>query len=102
MTEAIALDWARVTGPEGLDLLRRFLGGDQSAAPGLAAIIDAAETGCDDTNYAGNPGPEKIHVTTSCHRMVMALLSATGPVQIYRWVGFLRLNADYSFRVEDS
>ena len=34
--------------------------------------------------------------------MVMALLSATGPVQIYRRVGFSRRNADYSFRVEDS
>ena len=70
-----ALDWARVTGPAGLDLLHRFLGGDQSAAPGLTAIICAAESGRYDADYAGKPDPERVHVTTSCHLMVMALLN---------------------------
>ena len=75
MTEAAALEWARVTGPEGLDLLRRYFGGDQTAAPGMTAIINAAEAGQYDADYAGNPDLERIHVTTSCHLMVMALLN---------------------------
>ncbi len=75
MTEAVALEWARATGPEGLDLLRRYLGGDQTAAPGMPAIIKAAEAGQYGADYAGNPDPERILVTTSCHLMVMALLN---------------------------
>jgi hypothetical protein len=75
MSDAIAHDWARVTGPEGLDLLRRYLDGDQTAAPELTAIFEAADAGRYDAQYAGNPDPDKIHVTTSCHLMVMAVLN---------------------------
>jgi hypothetical protein len=75
MVAPIANDWARVIGPEGLDILARYLGGDQSAARPLTAIINAAATGHYDDDYAGNPDPEKIHVTTSCHLMVLALLN---------------------------
>ncbi|WP_114288076.1 hypothetical protein [Candidatus Halocynthiibacter alkanivorans] len=75
MSDAIAQDWAQVTGPGGLDLLRRYLDGDQTAAPELTAIFEAADAGRYDAEYAGDPDPEKIHVTTSCHLMVMALLN---------------------------
>ena len=75
MTETVALEWACVTGPEGLDLLRRYFGGDQTATPGLAAIVKAAEAGQYDADYASNPDPDRVHVTTSCHLMVMALLN---------------------------
>lgn len=75
MTVSISQDWSRVTGPEGQDVLRRFLADDQSAAAALTEIMDAANSGFYDADYAGNPDPEKIHVTSSCHLMVMALLN---------------------------
>ena len=75
MTDHLALDWTQVTGPEGLDLLRRYLAGDQSAAPAMTAILKAAQSGHYDADYAGSPDPKKVHVTTSCHLMVLALLN---------------------------
>ena len=52
MVEPIANDWARVTGPEGLNILARFLGGDQTATRPLTAIVAAAEAGSFDADYA--------------------------------------------------
>ena len=75
MTRSISTGWARVIGVEGLDLLRRYLDGDQSAKPDLLEIFDAADAGQYDSDYAGSPDLNKIHVTTSCHLMVLALLN---------------------------
>jgi len=74
MTNPLAADWARVTGPEGLEILRCFLAGDSDAAEPMTTIINAALAGYYDADYAGSVDPEKIHVTTSCHLMVLALL----------------------------
>lgn len=74
MTVAVAENWAYVTGQEGLDLLSRVLQGDKSGEPGLNAVIDAADMGQYDADFAANPDAEKVHVTTSCHLMALALL----------------------------
>lgn len=75
MKQSVARNWHQVSGTEGLDLLRRYLGGDISAAPVLSAIFTAAVDGEYDADFAAAPDPEKIHVTTSCHLMVLALLN---------------------------
>jgi hypothetical protein len=75
MTETTLLAWARVTGPEGRELLSRFLQGDRNVAASMASIVDAADAGHYDAELAGNPDPEAVHVTTSCHLMVLALLN---------------------------
>lgn len=74
MTKSIADDWSRVSGPEGLEILSRFLADDKSADAPLSEILEAADSGHYDAGYAGAPDPERIHVTTSCHLMVMAIL----------------------------
>ena len=74
MSGPLSADWKRVSGPQGLDVLRRFLAGDSDASDDLTAIVDAAQNGDYDADYAGNIDPEKVHVTTSCHLMVLALL----------------------------
>jgi len=75
MKHSISADWSRVIGPEGLDLLRRYLAGDQLAKPDVVEIFDSADAGQYDSEYAGCPDPKRVHVTTSCHLMVLALLN---------------------------
>jgi len=75
MKQSISADWSRVIGPEGLDLLRRYLAGDQLAKPDLVEIFDSADAGQYDSEYAGCPDPKRVHVTTSCHLMVLALVN---------------------------
>ncbi len=75
MTKTAPMPWAQVTGTDGQELLCRFLQGQQRMAAPLSAIIDAANAGHYDAELAGSPDPEAIHVTTSCHLMVLALLN---------------------------
>jgi hypothetical protein len=70
----IAADWARVCGPEGLDLLARFLDRDPACTGAMATIVAAANAGDYDTDYAPDLDPTRVQVTTSCHLMVLALL----------------------------
>ena len=75
MTAKFSTDWSQVTGQDGLDVLRRFLSGDKTATEAMSSIIDTALAGEYDKNYAGEIEREKVHVTTSCHLMALALLN---------------------------
>jgi len=74
MTENVAMPWSQVSGAEGLDIIRRFLDEDKNAQSTLSDIIDRANAGEYDAQLAGNPG-EGVHVTTSCHLMVLTILN---------------------------
>lgn len=75
MIKTAPMPWAQLTGTDGRELLGRFLQGQQRMAAPLSAIINAANVGHYDAELAGSPNPEAIHVTTSCHLMVLALLN---------------------------
>lgn len=75
MNKTAPMPWAQLTGTDGRELLGRFLQGQQRMAAPLSAIINAANVGHYDAELAGSPNPEAIHVTTSCHLMVLALLN---------------------------
>ncbi len=80
MTEIQAMPWSQVSGVEGLDIISRYLAGDKSSEQGFAAIIQAAIDGQYDAHLAGEPDTG-VHVTTSCHLMVLAIMNRLNETQ---------------------
>jgi len=65
--------WRALVAGHGQHLLRSFLDGDQAVAAELGELFAALDTGALDRFLAARPDPDEIHVTTSCHLMVLAL-----------------------------
>ena len=74
MNKSTALKWSQISGPEGLDLMRRFFADDEIAVSDFASIVAAVKAGDFDDCLAGKPD-SSVHVTTSCHLMVLAMLN---------------------------
>ena len=67
--------WEDAIGEDSRIALGQFLSGNESARAQLTQIVDATIAGLYDTDFAGKPNPETVHVTTSCHLMVLKLLN---------------------------
>lgn len=67
------MSWDEIISGKGRSLLARFLSGDGRLSSALLKIFEALDEGAFDGNLATTPNPEKVHVTTSCHLMALAL-----------------------------
>jgi hypothetical protein len=67
------MSWDEIISGNGRSLLARFLLGDGRPSTALLNVFEALDEGAFDDNLATTPNPEKVHVTTSCHLMALAL-----------------------------
>ncbi len=67
-------NWNNAIDSNSREALSRFLRGEESARDHMTALVNAAIDGRFDPEFAGNPDPKHVHVTTSCHLMVLKLL----------------------------
>ena len=75
MTDWDADRWEALVTGHGRHTLQSFLDGDQAAAEELRELFAALDTGALDQFLAARPDPDEVHVTTSCHLLVLALLN---------------------------
>ncbi len=64
-------NWNNAIDSNSREALSRSLRGEESARDYMTALVDAAIDGRFDPEFAGNPDPQHVHVTTSCHLMVL-------------------------------
>lgn len=67
--------WEALVAGHGQHLLQSFLDGDRAAAEELRELFAALDTGAFDRFLAARPDLSEVHVTTSCHLLVLAVLN---------------------------